>query len=1554
MSQRPSFFDARTRALAGLIVVIALILGVETIRPVRPSETAGAHAPFADPEPPAENSEVPTPMAEQAQRSITRQEYQATRNDRGLQAPNREHNLRTYFEPWGARIEDRTADGSPELLRMRTVGLGRYGQIATLEVGEVRTDGARVENRRESGVVEWYLNGEAGLEHGYVLEQRPSGDGALRIDVAFDGARVSVANELAVLETGTGRRLEYGKLEVEDAAGRILTARMTAADARTVQLTIDDDGAMYPIVVDPLLTSTADATLQSDQAGSRLGVSVASAGDVNGDGYADVIVGATFYDHGNADEGAAFVFHGGPSGITSGSAGAASATIDSDQTGALLGTSVAGAGDVNGDGYDDVIVGAHHHDGAEGAAFVFHGGPSGVASGGPNSSNAALYAVGQFAFFGSSVAGAGDVNGDGYADVIIGAPTFEAGQSSEGAAFVYHGGPAGIGNGGPATATTTLQSNQSFSWFGFSSDGAGDVNDDGYADVIVGAFDYDAGEADEGAAFVFHGGPSGIPNGNPATANATIQSNQADADLGWSVAGVGDVNGDGFPDVIAGAKAYDSGQTDEGAVFVFHGGFMGVGNGSPSSADSTVQSDQIGAGFGYSVHGVGDSNGDGFADVVVGADKYTAGELEEGAAFVFHGGPFGIQSLGPATSSATLQSDQPGAEMGHSVAGAGDVNGDGFADVIIGAHFFDAGQSDEGAAFVYLGGAEGVRSGNPASANATLQSDQAGAAFGYSVAGAGDLNGDGYSDVIVGAHTYDAGQTSEGAVFVFHGGPGGIASGNVATANATLQSNVNQMQFGQSVAGAGDVNGDGYADIIVGTSLFTDGQQFEGAAFIFHGSPAGITATSPATANAILQSDQFQARLGFSVAGAGDVNGDGFADVIVGADAFDAGQVDEGAAFVFYGSGTGVASGGPTTANSTIQSDQTFAFIGRSVAGAGDVNGDGYSDVIVGAFRYFTGLESGGSAFVFHGGPSGIVGGTPMEADSTLESDREFAWFGFDVAGAGNVNGDGYADVIVGAAYYDGAFEDEGAAFIFHGSSAGILSGSALDADTTVVSGQGQSLLGHCVAGAGDVNGDGFADVIVGAYQYDAGQVDEGAAFIFHGSSTGVANGTPSTASATLQADQQDVLLSYRLSGAGDVNGDGYADVIIGAQGYDSGQIDEGAALVLYGNGDGLGRSVLARQLRGNGDVTSVEPWGSSADTNDFQVRMTATHPEGRGRVKLQVEACPSGENWGGANSVTVTSTTWTDVTATTTGVTLTETVTGLSPFTLYRWRARTLFSPFATATEAAAPAHGPWRRLRGQAVEADIRTGAAALFGSDTVGVYVPSTGSWFLRNDNSPGAADLVFGYGPPGIGWLPLKGDWDGNGTDTAGLYDPVNGNFFLRNTNTGGGADLVYGFGPSGLGWIPLVGDWNGDGVDTVGLYDPVNGNFFLRNAHAPGAADLVYGFGPAGLGWIPLSGDWDGSASDTIGLYDPVNGNFFLRNAHAAGGADLVYGFGPAGLGWNPLAGDWNGDGTDTIGLYDPANGFFFLKDMHAPGPADVVFGYGPANSMPILGDWNGL
>jgi hypothetical protein len=245
------------------------------------------------------------------------------------------------------------------------------------------------------------------------------------------------------------------------------------------------------------------------------------------------------------------------------------------------------------------------------------------------------------------------------------------------------------------------------------------------------------------------------------------------------------------------------------------------------------------------------------------------------------------------------------------------------------------------------------------------------------------------------------------------------------------------------------------------------------------------------------------------------------------------------------------------------------------------------------------------------------------------------------------------------------------------------------------------------------------------------------------------------------------------------------------------------------------------------------------------------------------------------------------------------------------------------------------------------LRLAPGAGFAGDSIGVYDPASGAWFLRNTNSPGGADVTVVYGPPNA--TPLVGDWNGDGTDTIGIYDSATGAFFLRNSATPGGAEILFTFGAAGAGLTPLAGDWNGDGTDTIGIYDPATGAFFLRNANSPGPADVVFTYGPSSV--QPLVGDWNGDGVDTVGIYVAATGAFFLRNANAPGGADVVLTYGAGG--GVARTGDWNGDGVDTIALYVPETGVFFLRNANSPGPASAVFGYGPANVTPLAGNWDG-
>ncbi len=345
------------------------------------------------------------------------------------------------------------------------------------------------------------------------------------------------------------------------------------------------------------------------------------------------------------------------------------------------------------------------------------------------------------------------------------------------------------------------------------------------------------------------------------------------------------------------------------------------------------------------------------------------------------------------------------------------------------------------------------------------------------------------------------------------------------------------------------------------------------------------------------------------------------------------------------------------------------------------MNGDGYADLIVGAVGYIT---STGRAYVYHGSPSGLSASPAFSATGAATADA----FGFAVAGAGDVNGDGYADVIVGSGGY---INNTGRAYVYHGSPGGLSASPAFTA-----TGEGpDDFFGAAVAGAGDVNGDGYADVIVGAYGYSSGT---GRAYVYHGSPSGL-SASPAF-SATGAATNNS--FGAAVAGTGDVNGDGYADLIVGADGYDN---DTGRAYAFHGGG---GRPVLARQMRGGGSSVPVQAWGRSDPNDGFDVRLNATSPAGRQQVKLQVEACPSGVPFGNGACVTQTSPTWTDVTTTSVGIPLTRALSGLSTGALYRWRARVLYAPFrvtaAGITPPPNPAHGPWRRLNAQAVEADVR----------------------------------------------------------------------------------------------------------------------------------------------------------------------------------------------------------------------------------------------------------
>ncbi len=418
----------------------------------------------------------------------------------------------------------------------------------------------------------------------------------------------------------------------------------------------DHDGLFDDVDANPLIADLVSVTFYGNN-GDYLGAGVSSAGDTNMDGYDDFAISAPYYTevgvgavggvtiYSGADNTVLYQFYGPTASSNLGEGG------------------ISHAGDINGDGVPDLIVGASNIEGdQQGDALVFSGDDGSQLYHFPGTN------IGDGA---NKVSGAGDVNGDGYADFIVGARASDENGTRAGSARVY--------SGYDGTVLHTFLGDSSYDAFGYAVSGAGDVNNDGYSDVIIGVPGDDNNGNASGSAWVF--------SGLDGTVLYTFEGEKANTGLGYAVSDLGDVNGDGYDDLLVGVPTDDEGYIDRGSVSVFSG------------IDGSLLYKHYGEldqdFFGNSVSGIGDLNGDTYPDYIVGARGYnlnTNQVLNVGSVSVFSGVDGSLLF--------TLTGSTAYEEFGHAVSGAGDVNGDGLDDFIVGAPYY--GSDNQGRATVFF------------------------------------------------------------------------------------------------------------------------------------------------------------------------------------------------------------------------------------------------------------------------------------------------------------------------------------------------------------------------------------------------------------------------------------------------------------------------------------------------------------------------------------------------------------------------------------------------------------------------------------------------------------------------------------------------------------------------------------------------------------------------------------------------------------------------------------------------------------------------------------
>jgi len=781
--------------------------------------------------------------------------------------------------------------------------------------------------------------------------------------------------------------------------------------------------------------------------------------------------------------------------------------------------------------------------------------------------------VGDFFYWGAAL-GPGDVDGDGSPDAILGLPEADVDASNSGAVYVWAGGPDGL-SAEPARVFSGREADEAFG----RGTAVADIDGDGLVDIAVGAPGVDRGGGDSGEVRIWRGVSGEMFEEDPWT---TLSGPNGWDNFGYAVAAC-DFDGDGRQDVAVGApwgeeRAVDDVLDDQGVVHVYRG----TEDGFAASPDQTVYGKvPDGAGgwigseylrFGYTL-AAGDVDGDGLCDLAVGNFDYnTAAANDGGAVHVYRGDAEDLLGEDPAAAWAGTDAADLHGSLGRNLS-VGDLDGDGRAEIAASEHGWNGGEQYRGIVRVFSGRAlDGVADGYAptGSADFSWEGNQSWDQVGYCPVIA-DANVDGRLDLLsgnLGEEALPEDWAGQGTVAIFDGIEGALPAASPSRHVAGLASG---DAFGQAVAALGDVDADGEGDLLVFAGSESSLGWYVGRPFFVSGDSAPVPLEMPG--------QPAGHGLARTLAILGDVTGDGREDLIVGAPDAEiaADRMNAGAAYLYRGAASGFEAD-PAATYGGFPGNDGWERFGTRVASAGDFDGDGIDDFAVIA-RYDDRpdvfdetianpldcpgrINDSGAVYVFRG----VDGGVPANAP-------DFVWFGpaqgqavETLAGDFDFDGDGRGDLAMGVPSRDPAGADNaGSVAIVAGRDAD-PAGTVVICDSAIemVGVEGNGNLGYSLAAAGDVDGDGCDEVVVGAVAEDLGQSNQGTARVIFG--WGASCARASAEAVTLVSEDRDAQAGYSVAGAGDVDGDGIADLAIGGIYHWEAGEQVGAAWVVPGS----------------------------------------------------------------------------------------------------------------------------------------------------------------------------------------------------------------------------------------------------------------------------------------------------------------------------------------------------------------------------------------------------